>query len=504
LPFKVYDVIDGQQRITTICLFLLALSNMNKPVIKDNYIKCGDIYRVKLGGLNAKFFEDLVDGKNPQPDLKTNKLLKDCLEYFKNQISNCDEDELDDLSKYVQNDTFFLEFIVQDQILAVKAFESLNDRGKPLTIMDKTKSYLMFISLRHLANNVNNNLNNKINDAFGNIFAGYDIIKEIGEQENIDYIRSDRFTEDELLRFFYHYFAFYILQKYKLPTAYNYDANVDDVFETFLKGACNHLKNNQVDLNKFIEEFLDGFEKFVSSFKDVIERVKTDCRYKKLFSFLGLNTRVYPLLISLQTKNMLNDSILELIETLDLRVYKIRGTDPRAGLYNDVIAKIKDTSQIDPINKGIESFIKYFMPDDLFKHYLSQSIYDNPATKFILWEYQKRLDENFNDCDSNLYNDCQKEHVLAQNPKTAFPAYGFSDQEEYVANINRLGNLCLLEQKLNKQCQNQLPEQKKKYYQQSQIPGTKKLGFSDVPFDKADIDKITQDIINFCLKRWKI
>ena len=40
--------------------------------------------------------------------------------------------------------------------------------------------------------------------------------KEIGTKEGIDYIRSDRFSEDELLRFFYHYFAEYARNKYNL------------------------------------------------------------------------------------------------------------------------------------------------------------------------------------------------------------------------------------------------------------------------------------------------
>ena len=71
---------------------------------------------------------------------------------------------------------------------------------------------------------------------------------------------------------------------------------------------------------------------------------------------------------------------------------------------------------------------------------------------------------------------------------------------------DRLGNLCLLETKLNKQCQNKLINQKVQYYQQSVINRTKQLGFDiyNKGFNKSEIDKITQDIIDFCLKRWKV
>ena len=151
--YKVYEVIDGQQRLTTMYLFLLALSNAGKSVLKKRFIKCGDIYRLELGGLNNEFLKKLVDGRNPNPDIKTNKLLKECLDFFTNQIRSFRR--LNDLSKYLQKITFSLEFVVQNQILAVKAFESLNDRGKPLTLLDKTKSYLMFVSLRYLDSKLN-------------------------------------------------------------------------------------------------------------------------------------------------------------------------------------------------------------------------------------------------------------------------------------------------------------------------------------------------------------
>ena len=497
--FSVYEIVDGQQRITTIYLFLLALSNVGKPVLKENFIKCGNIYRLELGGLNNQFLKDLVDGKDPEPDIKTNKLLKECLKYFEEQIRAFGR--LDKLSRYIQHITFSLEFVVPDQTLAVKAFESLNDRGKPLTLLDKTKSYLMFVSLRYLGDG----LSDMINQVFGNVFKNYDIIKEIGEQSGIDYIRSDKFTEDELLRFFYHYFARYAIEKYGLPLGYDYDASVTDVFEIFLKRSCNYLKGNRQHLESFTKEFLENLNNFVESFKDIIERVKTECKFKKLFSFLGLNTRVYPLIISLRVEDLLDNSMLDLIETLDLRVYKIRGTDPRAKLYKEVISRIKINPNLHHIKKGIKEFIHEFMPDTLFQHYLNQSIYENPATKYILWEYEKYKNPSFNDCDDNLYRKCQKEHIFSQTPRPTFPSYGFNTEEEYFANIDRLGNLCLLEKELNERCKNMPPEQKRTYYQQSNIPRTRQLGYEidNRGFKKEDIDRITEDIVQFCLKRWR-
>ncbi|WP_456437792.1 DUF262 domain-containing protein [Desulfurobacterium sp.] len=500
IPLNLYEVIDGQQRLTTIYLFLLALARVGKPALKENFIKCGNIYRLELGGLNNQFLKDLVDGKNPSASLKTNRLLKKCLNYFENQIR--EYKKLDKLSRYFQNLTFALEFVVQDDILAIKAFESLNDRGKPLTLLDKAKSFLMFVSLRYLGNR----LSDKINSTFGNIFTDYDVIKEIGEKENIDYIKSNRFTEDELLRFFYHHFAQYAIEKYNLPVGYDFDATSYYVFDGFLKKSCEHLKENPETLEKFLEEFVKELGSFVRSFKELLKKMDENRRIKKLFAFLGLNTRVYPLIISLELKGWLNEEMLSVIEALDLRVYKIRGTDPRAKLYREVVSQIKTAQNPEEVKSGIVSFIEEKMPEALFQHFLNQNIYDNPATKFILWEYEKHLNPDFNDCDENLYFEYQKEHILARNPRPTFPALGFSNEEEYFASIDKLGNLCLLEAKLNKQCQNKLPDQKKQYYRQSKLERTKQLGFyiDNKGFSKEDIDMATEDIVNFCLERWNV
>jgi len=83
---------------------------VGKPAIRESFIKCGNIYRVELGELNNQFLKDFVDAKNPKPDMKTNKLLKDCLEQFENQIRTFAK--IDDLSKNLQTLTFSLEFVV--------------------------------------------------------------------------------------------------------------------------------------------------------------------------------------------------------------------------------------------------------------------------------------------------------------------------------------------------------------------------------------------------------
>jgi len=500
--FEIFEVVDGQQRITTIYLFLLALSKW-RPAIRDNFIKCGEIYRLELGGLNNQFLKDLVDGKDPQPDFKTNRLLKTTLGFFENELKYYTDPSKIDLSTvfvHLQYETFSLEFGVQDKTLAIKAFQSLNDRGKPLTLLDKAKSFLMFYSSRYL----NNDLMSTINTVFGNALTSYDIIRGIGESEEINYISGRQFSEDELLRFFYHYFALYARNKYQLPLAYDYDITGEEVFKQFLKMSCEHLKNDSNSLKSFIGEFLGSFNNFVEAFKNIISRVQTNCQYKKLFSFLGLNARLYPLIISLECEKILNQQMLNIIESVDIRIYKIRGTDPRAKLYNDAISQIKINPNAEEIYKAMIDFRDSFMWDDNFRSYLSQQLYGIPAVKYILWELEKNQTPHFNDCDHGFYKDLQIDHILPQVPTFSFPAFDFEDMIKYYSEVDKIGNLTLLEEKINKKIGNTTPQNKINEYLSSNVPETKRLGsyISNIGFNKKDIADRTKAILDFCVKRW--
>jgi hypothetical protein len=505
--FTRYEVVDGQQRLTTICLFFLALVRAGKSVLRDKYVKCGDFYLMELGSLNKEFLQHLIDGREPSLQFKTNRLLKEALDYLENQVRAYVNGggDLDDLARYIQASTMALEFQVEDESLAIKAFQSLNDRGKDLTLLDKAKSFLMFYSLRYLENE----LSYEIKESFGDIFKNYDFIEEAGKRAGIEYITNPRyrFSEDELLRFFYHYFGRYAPQQYALrETGYDYTLSTEAIFKEFLKGSCNLLRSDPDRLASFMDDFLEGFDNFVDSFRELAELAEDRTLARKLLAFLGLNATVYPLILSLASEHLLDDQLLRLIETLDLRVYKVRGTNPRADLYRGTISRIMMDPDPLQVHEGIRDFIEQFMRDAEFRTYLSGSIYGNAAVKYILWEFQKEQHSTFDEWNYALYDDVQVEHIFAEEPTLAFPAYGFNDEGSYLASIHKLGNLTLLEEKINKTVGNRSPDQKVEQYQTSSIPGTKDLGFGigQSGFTRDTIRQRTKQIMDFCLERWRL
>ena len=142
-------------------------------------------------------------------------------------------------------------------------FQTVNDRGLPLSAMDKAKALLVFYSNRHL----NGALDSLINKCFGCCYSAFDAMKEhIGKTAmRIDNIARDAFSEDNLLR--YHYLS------YDFPDIVDgadWDGSLRTVFDSFLKRTLGHFSSNSKHLQSFIQDYVEDLSKFCAAFRDLV------------------------------------------------------------------------------------------------------------------------------------------------------------------------------------------------------------------------------------------
>jgi predicted DNA-binding protein len=358
---------------------------------------------------------------------------------------------------------------------------------------------------------LNKELDNTINDYFSDIFEIYDDIKHIGEEQNITLIKNKEFNEDNLMRY---HFVSYTNEDYD-PTA-AYVLNYLKTRLTNLRNEANGSKD-YTKIHDFIQTYISDIKEYFLATRRIIERVKTEPKYYKIFSILNLSATLYPLITKLEMIDKLEVNLpseknasftfLDLIEIIDVRIYKTRGTDPKADI-SGFAYRLNKHYKTEDIENWLLWFNQRWMSKDEFQSNLSSSVFGNRALNLIFIEYCEELKgkkfeiEELNKISSKSPN---IEHILSQTPKFSPRALGFKNTEDFIDYEHTLGNLTILEKSFNSSIQNKSAIDKVDTYGKSIFKMTKKLA-SDIDTNKAfvkkDIIERTELLTKSIVLRW--
>lgn len=501
-----FFVVDGQQRITTISLMMSALikklDRKDAEYYQRFYIKEDERYRLLPLSRDNQFFKNLLDETIGEPQNKSQRFLKEAVEEIDFKVTAI-ADKLKFLKSLEKLEV--MEFVENSEGDAIRIFQTVNDRGKPLSNMEKAKSLLIYFSNKYL----NKKLDSTINDYFSDIFEIYDDIKHIGEELNITLIRNKDFNEDNLMR--YHFVTF---------SNEDYDPTASYVLQ-YLKNSLIKLRNdakkeNYEEIEKFIEKYIKSLKEFFEACKRLIEKAQTEEKYYKLFVVLNLSATLYPLAVKLENLGIIDKPLpsadrntykfLDLVELIDIRIYKTRGTDPKADIARFVYS-INHRTEVD-IESWLRWFNGYWMPKELFQSNLYGGIYGNRALNHVFICYCEELKNRtftIDELKKLVAKTPSVEHILSQTPKFSPRALGFKNNEDFINYEHNLGNLTLLEKSLNSSVQNKSAIDKVESYGRSVFKITKKVGSeidSNKGFSKQQVSERTEELAEFCLKSW--
>jgi len=501
-----FYVVDGQQRLTTLMLLISeitrGLQKSDSDFYRRLYIKDPD-YRLRPLGRDRAYLEKLLEGTVLSPESKSQRYLKDAFEEIKTQLDG--HDKLQTLLDSIER-LEIVEFLEKSEGDAIRIFQTVNDRGKLLTNMEKAKSLLVYYSNRYLSKS----LDTKINDAFGEMFELYDDIKSIADDETIVLIRSKDFNEDNIMR--YHFICF---------SDEDYDATAIYVLG-FIKRKLSEMRasNDTKKMTEFITTYTDDLLSFFKALKFLVEKTKTSAKHYGIFSILNLSATMYPLAVKLEQMGIIDTVVpgiktpagspctfLDLIELVDVRIYKTRGTDPRADISRFSHA-LSQGSKKEEIRDWLLNFNKEWMSSGLFESNMKASVYENSALAYIYIDYCEHLEST-----SFTREQLKKfvsesptiEHIVAQHPTFSLVAAGFQDETEFANTEHRLGNLSILEKRFNSAIRNKNPIEKTATYDRSIFRMTRDLSSkiaSAQKFDKKSIEDRTEDIWKYLFHRW--
>jgi hypothetical protein len=516
----VFYVVDGQQRLVTLALLAAALfeSLRDKPVgrgIWSDFVEDAGMAHLRLGGPNASYFDKIMSGirdgvSSPDSHRATNQRIKHCISFFREKLAAFsgipDAPSPEGIVRYVRHQLRLVRFITDDQSLAIKTFQAVNDRGRPLTVLDKTKSLLMFFVNRYLGGD--QELFSRVQACFGAVYEHFDETIDLARKHKVEYLTNPRyhFGESELLTFAYHYSARHLIEACGLAHTYAYDLGGERVFDGFLKPSLHALHEQNDALRLFVGDFVEDLAAIAQSLSAIVARVPDRPEYQSLLQRQGLSAAVYPLLVGLNVRDKLDERMLSALSILDLRVYKVRGTDPRAWLYREAVSKARSGVPNEDIYRVVVGFTRWFASDSELDGFLRQPAYRQAYVRFVLWEMANESSLCGSAPDPLLFESCQVDHVLPQDPMIDVATCGFASEEDYLSQINRLGNLCLLEAPLNAGAGNVSLAVKADYYGRSSLEHTRLLGhrLGETGFRRGDIEARTERIIDFFHRRWPV
>lgn len=523
-PLRTFDVVDGQQRMTTLCLLLLAVfdhvrkanEGISRGIWRDFVEHEDGLHKLRLGGLNSQYFDSLVaaigSSKHlPDANRLTDKRLRDAVRRLRDLIEGWLETEgvsanIVDLASYLRERLQVLQFVTDSQSLAIKIFQTVNDRGKELSLLDKSKSFLMFYLTRYLQKDTD--ALRTVESAFSRVFDNYDAIRDYATKYGIKYLIHPqfRFNEDEFLRYAYHYGCNDLLSRFSLQSGYEYWITPERIFNDFIKGGCHHLRDRPEQLQAFILAWCEDLLNASAALLRLLEGIAWSKMHKRLFQFQGPSASVYPLLVAAESRGILDEQMLQAISILDLRVYQVGGTEPKADLYRSAVASIK-TGKRDDILTTIIRYCQEFGSDQKLNGMLQAPVFKRGFAKYVLWSFAVERDREVTDLDYELFSDCQVEHILPQEPSTFdVTTFGFSSAEDYELTKHGFGNLTPLEARLNQRAQHVPPADKTSIYAESRLAENRVLGtrIREAGFRREQQVQRAADIVQFFKTKWRI
>ena len=216
--YATFDIVDGQQRLTTITLLLDGIRRsltglpdassqtlargIEKNYIKANELSGGDpLFKLTLNKDVDGFFKSSVlsdDSGVAGPSIMSHRRLEaakaQIANYLKSKIGEEGKEWLRNLYSKVITQLQFTLYQVEQEAEVGVIFEVMNDRGKPLTDLEKVKNYLLYAST--YLEGMPNELAQRINSTWADILRW---LMASGLTASAD--------EDQLLRV--HWLAYY-------------------------------------------------------------------------------------------------------------------------------------------------------------------------------------------------------------------------------------------------------------------------------------------------------
>jgi len=473
-----YYIVDGQQRITSLVIIINGILHYAKnwniaPSTTDlqELLKTADDVRKFGYSSNRKdnaddYFEKRIyeNCKNePHPSQYLSN-INQAAEYIENQLDCYEEDEICEILNIILNRLIFNTYYISEDFDVRVTFETMNNRGKPLTNLELLKNRLMYLSTffpKTGTHNYSEQLQKQINTTWKNIY------------DNLNY-NDSKLSDDVYLKA--HWIVYKRLNKNKgnsfIEDILEYEFAADE--GTFYELCCKkHDYRNAFDLLKNYVKNLDFLSRYWAMVnipgQNILKVSNTELDWLKRLSRMPDILFVKAALMVVLAKQtvdgeparikfykMLEQNIfinrligqntndMSFLVTASRELLYAEEREDQNNALKNLIKTLQTHKELELTKENVQNALEQFSIKISDNGYYSWN-----GLKYFLYEYNESLDiPGAKKIEWYKPSDVSIEHILPQEPnrkywETAFRKH-FEDEEQKWRIINTLGNLLLL------------------------------------------------------------
>jgi len=524
---KAYYVIDGQQRLTTIIILIKLILdsiddnetiNFTKKedwIKKFQYREYGHYQSFIFGYekdnpsdeyFKTKILEQTSSASDKFPETLYTSNLNDAKEYFKKKISKLSRDEIESLFTKVVTRLKFNFYEIDDDLDVFVTFETMNNRGKPLSSLELLKNRFIYLTTL-------------IEEDEEGVFNQAMLRKDINEtwKTIYEYLGKNKdkpLDDDDFLR--NHWIMYF-----------KYDRKTSGAFAKFLLNKQFNAKN-VIDENsdarigfKEIKEYTDSLRESVKYWYYIYNPLKSDFNdeiqeWLQKFERLGFASFA-PLFMATMVKGNNEEILLNLLKVAEkfnfliFQVTKRPSNTKNSHFYRVAHELYWGVSTIDNVIDNINLLIDgddkgnypWFNAEDFQRHIMEklqkeEGYYSWSGIRYFLYEYELFLQNKAKGTTKISWADFIKrqkeksiEHIYPQSAKRKCWTLHFSkfSKKERDKLLHSLGNLVLITQSKNSGLLNKCFKDKRKYLDKI----GNEVGFYNGSYSEIEVAELGKD-----------
>lgn len=468
---KVYDVVDGQQRLTTFSILMNVIAKEFEQIpdkqarargIRKQYIcttvdECM-VPKLTLNRDTHQYYLDHIISSQPGvggTKIMSEQRLQDAQDFFaayfagkRAELGDSYTDWLEQTYAKINARMKLTVYVVPQESEVGVIFEVMNNRGKKLTEMEKVKNYLLYLSSKLTCGGASD-LAREINRVWTTIFES--LMESRGSSPE---------HEHQLLRASWLMFADYNAKNWKGSNSVKEKFNL----KTY-KGRHTELRDDLREYIKLLENACIAYCDVIAPWRsaafarirDREELRRQIARETEKLLMIGVVSSFLPVLMAVRSTNPddyeLYLDFLKVCERFAFRVYRFSGKRANTGqstLFRYGYELFHNETDAVECGNGIKSLTAYYSPNREFEKELelgSRNWYGWTGLKYLLYEYEQHLagKKPVQISWIELINRDKKdtiEHILPQTPEKDYWRTKWNKEERKLA-THDIGNLIL-------------------------------------------------------------